>query len=100
MSKKTVRDLLLTMSLLGTNEYASFYVDDPLVNDCLMSMYFYMLYDSNYQEKKEEKFQEFSEKYNKLNDEQKELVKQDYLNIIEAQDKNKEKVKRKGDKYE
>ena len=29
-----------------------------------------------------------------------EIIKQDYLNIIEAQDKNREKVKRKGDKYE
>ena len=89
------------MSMIGSSDFSNMmYIDDPLVNDCLMSMYFYMLYDSNYEEKKEEKFQEFSEKYNKLNDEQKELVKQDYLNIIEAQDKNREKVKRKGDKYE
>ena len=89
------------MSMLGANEYSMTYMtDDPLVNDCLMYMYFYMMCDSKFEEKKEEMFQEFSEKYNDLNDEQKELVKQDYLNIIEAQDKVKEKVKRKGDKYE
>ena len=94
-------DLLLSMSMIGANEFGNMmYIDDPLVNDCLMSMYFYMLYDSNYAEKKEEKFQEFCEKYNNLDDEQKEIVKQDYLNIIEAQDRNREKVKRKGDKYE
>ena len=88
------------MSLLGTNEYASFYTDDPLVNDCLMSMYFYMICDSSLEKKKEELFNEFGQKYDELNNDQKELVKQDYLNIIEAQDKVKEKVKRKGDKYE
>ena len=88
------------MSLLGTDEYGSFYTDDPLVNDCMMSMYFYMICDSSLDKKKEELFNEFVQKYDLLNDEQKELVKQDYLNIIEAQDRNKEKVKRKGDKYE
>ena len=94
-------DLLLSMSMIGANEFGNMmYIDDPLVNDCLMSMYFYMMFDSNYEKKKEEKFQEFSEKFEKLNDEQKEIVKQDYLNIIEAQDKVREKVKRKGDKYE
>ena len=94
-------DLLLSMSMIGANEFGNMmYIDDPRVNDCLMSMYFYMMFDSNYEKKKEEKFQEFSEKFEKLNDEQKEIVKQDYLNIIEAQDKVREKVKRKGDKYE
>ena len=89
------------MSMIGSSDFSNMmYIDDPLVNDCLMSMYFYMMFDSNYEKKKEEKFQEFSEKFEKLNDEQKEIVKQDYLNIIEAQDKVREKVKRKGDKYE
>ena len=88
------------MSLIGTGEFASYYIDDDEVNDCLMSMYFYMMCDSNLEKKKEEFFIEFENKFDKLNDEQKELVKQDYLNIIEAQNKNKEKVKRKGDKYE
>ena len=94
-------DLLLSMSLIGANEYSMMYMtDDPLVNDCLMHMYFYMMCDSSFEEKKEEMFQEFNEKFEKLNNEQKEIVKQDYLEIIEAQDRNKEKVKRKGDKYE
>ena len=88
------------MSALGTYEYASFYTDDPLVNECLMSMYFYMICDSSLGNKKEEYFKEFEDKYQELNDEQKELVQKDYLQIIEAQDKNRKKVKRKGDKYE
>ena len=59
-----------------------------------------MMCDSNFEKKKEEYFKEFEDKYKELNDEQKEAVQNDYLSIIEAQDKNREKVKRKGDKYE
>ncbi len=95
-----IRDLLLSMSLLGVNEYAFDYIDDNDVNECLMSMYFYMMCDSTFEEKKNEYFNEFENKYNKLNKEQQELVQQDYINIIEAQDRNRNKVKRKGDKYE
>ena len=88
------------MFAIGTFDYAFDYIDDDMVNDCLMSMYFYMLCDSSLGNKKEEYFKEFEDKYQKLNDEQKELVQKDYLSIIEAQDRNREKVKRKGDKYE
>lgn len=87
------------MSVIGTNEFSMDYIDDPLVNDCLMSMYFYMMCDNKFQKKKDELFIEFNEKYEKLNEEQQELVKQDYISIIEAQN-NRNKVKRKGDKYE
>ena len=88
------------MFAIGTFDYAFDYIDDEEVNDCLMSMYFYMICDSSLGNKKEEYFKEFEDKYQKLNDEQKELVQKDYLSIIEAQDRNREKVKRKGDKYE
>lgn len=67
---------------------------DEDINDCLLSMYFFMMSsDDKY-------YQAFHEKYNKLTDEQKEFVKNDYINIINAQGEF-EKVKRKGEiKYE
>ena len=42
------------MLLIGANEYAFDYIDDQDVNDCLMSMYFYMMCDSSLGNKKEE----------------------------------------------
>jgi len=53
---------------------------------------------ANYEQKKEEYFQEFERKYKELTSEQQLLVRQEYLNIIEAQKKNEEKgrVKKKG----
>jgi len=100
VSNKNIRDLLLALSVIGANEYSDYYIDDNEVNDCLMSMYFYMMCDNKFQQKKDELFKKFNEKYEKLNEEQQELVKQDYLSIIEAQNKNRNKVKRKGDRYE
>jgi len=99
MNKKKVFDLLTAMSFFGTSEYAGYYPTDERVIECLMDMYFYMLYkDMDNEEKKEEYFQEFENKYDKLNGEQQEEVKNEYINIIEAQKKNreKEKIKKKG----
>ena len=63
---------------------------DPLVNDCLIYMYFYMMSgDDKY-------YQKHSEIYNRLNSKQQEFVKNDYIKIINAQDEN-EKVKKKGE---
>ena len=90
--------MLLTRAVIGTNEYMSDYIDDEMVNDCLNDMYLYMICGNEFAEKKQQYFSEFENKYNKLNSEQQELVKQEYIKIIEAQDRNK--VKRKGDKYE
>ena len=98
MSKKVV-DLLLSMSLLGTGEYAGYYSNDERVMECLWDMYFYMMYNGlGNEEKKEEYFNEFGKKYEKLNEEQQEEVKKEYINIIETQNKNreKEKIKKKG----
>ena len=93
---KSIADLLLSLSMIGANEYGQFYAYDQKVNDCLMNMYFYMMHPN--EDKKEEYFKEFEKSYDILNDDQKEIVKQDFINIIEAQEKNreKEKVKKKG----
>ena len=99
MSKKKVMDLLLAMSLIGTNEYAGYFPADKYVVDCIWDMYFYMMYGGlGNEEKKEEYFHEFENKFDKLNKGQQEEVKKEYISIIEAQNKNKEKekVKKKG----
>ena len=79
-------NLLLSMSLIGIDEYAQEYnyLEDQQVNDCLIHMYFYMM--CNDRDNKEDMYQEFDKRYNELNNEQQELVKKDYLNIIDAQD--------------
>ncbi|MBQ8891570.1 MAG: hypothetical protein IJ068_01750 [Bacilli bacterium] len=89
------KELLMLLGLLGVFSEDS-YINYPVsfdmdVNDCLINMYFYMLSSD------EKYYQEFHEKYNKLNDEQREFVKNDYINIINAQ-REFEKVKRKGEK--
>ena len=91
---KSVMNLLLSLSLIGANEYGQVYVSDPKINDCLMNMYFYIMHPNT--NKKEEFFKEFEKSYDDLNDGQKEIVKQDFIEIMEAQEKNREKVKRKG----
>ena len=91
MSSNKLLMLQILMNSFSGNSYISqnIYFDE-LVNDCLLSMYFFMMSsDDKY-------YQEFHERYNKLNDEQKEFVKNDYINIINAQDEF-EKVKRKGE---
>ena len=97
--QKSTRDLLVAMSMIGTFDFMGEYIEDQEVNECIMDMYFYMLYGGiENEEKREEYFKEFEKKYNALNKEQQELVKNDYISIIEAQEKNreKEKIKKKG----
>ena len=84
----------MAMSLIGTGEYGGYFPNDERVLECLMNMYFYMMHPN--ENKKEEYFQEFEKSYNDLNEEQKQIVKQDFIDIIETQNKNKEKVKKKG----
>lgn len=84
--------LLGLLGVFSEDSYINYPVSfDMDVNDCLINMYFYMLSSD------EKYYQEFHEKYNKLNDEQREFVKNDYINIINAQ-REFEKVKRKGEK--
>ena len=93
---KGTRDLLYALALLGSYEFSSYYVNDPKINDCLMNMYFYMMHPN--EDRKEEYFQQFEKIYRELDEEQQEIVKKDYIEIIEAQEKNreKEKIKKKG----
>ena len=102
--KKNIMDILIASSLLKTSEFEGGYINDEKVMECLMDMYFYMLYNGvGNDQKTEEYFNEFEKKYRNLNNEQQEEIKKEYLDIIEAQNKNreKEKVKKKGmNKYE
>ena len=99
MNNKTISAILMS-ALLNKNEYDKFceqsYITDSKVNECIMNMYFYMLYSIDNQEKKEEYFQEFKKSYENLDKSQKEIVKQEYIDIIETQEKNKRKIKKKG----
>ena len=91
-------NILLASSLINSSEYEGYNIHDEKVLECLMDMYFYMMYSGiDNEEKKEEYFEEFGKKYDNLTDEQKDLVKEEYISIINAQDKNreKEKIKRK-----
>ena len=99
MSKKSAMDFLLAFSLIGGNEYVGYYPTDEKVVACLWDMYFYMMYNGlGNEDKKEEYFKEFEKKFDNLNKEQQEEVKNEYISIMEAQKKNreKEKVKKKG----
>ena len=87
----------MAMSLIGTNEYTGYYISDEKVSECIWDMYFYMMYNGIGEEKKQEEFfNKMKEKYQNLNEEQQEEVRKEYISIIEAQNKNKEKVKKKG----
>ena len=94
---KSVFDILLSALLICPFEYEGYFINDDRVQECLMDMYFYMLYNGmDNDEKKEEYFQEFERKYNDLDEKQQNIVKVEYRNIIEAQKKKEEKVKKKG----
>ena len=100
--KKSIMDLLITSSLLNKSEYGGYFINDEKVMECLMDMYFYMLYNGvGNDSKTEEYFSEFEKKYRNLNKEQQEIIKNDYTEIIESQNKNRDTVKKKGmNKYE
>ncbi len=94
-----IRDILLTSLLLENDEYAPFCLDlhDDMVTECLINLYFYLL-SSDMNEKVQEKYWRiFGGSFCKLNDEQREMVRNNYIEIINAQNKNKNiKVKKKG----
>jgi len=92
----TRTSLLLTTLLTNNNEYSGFYFGDEMVNECIMNLYFYMLLSNSDDVKKEEYFLKLEESFIKLNEEQREIVRKEYIDIIEAQKKNNEKVKKKG----
>ncbi len=96
-----IKNVLLASALIGTQDYSSlgFDIKDLDVVECLMNMYFFMLSDEMDEQVHEEYWKKFQQTYRKLTKEQQEIVKKDYIDIINAQDKNKEekeKVKKKG----
>lgn len=101
MSKKAGVNVLLASIAMGSGEYYGLYTDDKEVLDCLMDLYFYMLSINVNEEREKKYFGDFSEKYKRLNQEQKEIVKKEYFDIVEARDREDIKIKRKGmNKYE
>ena len=94
MDKKEILLMLLgLMENITGDDYMSMsktVTFDSDVNDCLIYMYFYMMSSD------EKYYQEFIERFDKLNEESKELVKNDYINIINTQCENN-KIKRKGE---
>ena len=92
MNKKNLVLMSLNiMESMDNNSYLSSEITlDSDINDCLIKMYFYMMSgDYKY-------YDDFIKIYNNLNDKQKEYVKNDYINIINAQDEGK-KIKKKGE---
>ena len=90
MNKKDIIYITLNLmeNITGNSYLNSNITLDSDINDCLIYMYFYMMSGN------EKYCEEFVEKYDKLNQEQQEFVKNDYLNIINAQEEiNKEKRK-------
>ena len=87
------KNLLMILGLL--NGFNPEYCDDNLifdgeVNDCLIHMYVYMMSGED------KHYQEFVNLFDKLNYNQQEYVRNDYINIINAQKEN-DKIKRKGE---
>ena len=71
------------------------YLFDEDIIECQIRMYLLIMTkesDDNYKKR----FQSFLESFNKLNEEKKEYIKGDYINIINTQNENKIKVKKKG----
>jgi len=88
LSQKLVMTLMISQGLSDNYVDNSSISLDPEVNDCLIYMYFYMMSgDDKY-------YQKHSEIYNRLNSVQQEFVKNDFINIINAQEE-REKVKKK-----
>ena len=86
--------VLYSMITNLSDPYDTIHYDDE-IDECLMNMYFFMISDKMNNDKHEELWQAFESSYQKLNREQQEIVKKDYLTIINAQEKNKTKVKKK-----
>ncbi len=68
---------------------------DKEVEDCLRELCAYMACNVSFESKKNEFFNEFENKYNLLTNEQQQLIKLEYLKMIETQN-NIVKMKKKG----
>lgn len=98
-TKELLMFLSLVNDMLGESYLTGPIYMDEEINDCLIKMYFVMMIEEGHPDY-ERLYNEFLLAYHSLNDRQQEIVKNDYQNIIDAQDENY-KVKRKGEmKYE
>ena len=73
INKIIIPSLLLNISSDYSNDY---FCDNMNVNDCIMKMYLYILTGQ------EEFFNEFDILYDQLLDEEREIVKRDYISIM------------------
>lgn len=101
-------DLIMIPSLLKEEEFdipsspddIKYFMDED-VTKCQLNLYLYMLLSANESEESESYYQKFGDCYDKLSDDKKDFIKRDYLRIIEAQDRNAERQRKKGnDLYE
>ena len=82
------KDLLILTTLLNSGEYNTEIIMDEQVNDCLFYLYLYLLDDSN--DGTNEYLKKFNQLYESLSLLQQEIVKNDYLTILEQRQKIEE----------
>ena len=95
MNRNLLKLLLINTAI--TSEYSQLEYNelsmDPLVNDCLMHMYFFMLLNEN-DPKKDEEYDKFKKLYHSFDKEKQEYIKKDFIKIINAQDENQKQYKK------
>ncbi len=82
------KNLLILPTLLNSGEYNTEIIMDEQVNDCLFYLYLYLLDDSN--DDTNEYLKKFNQLYESLSILQQEIVKNDYLTILEQRQKIEE----------
>ena len=85
-----LKNILLVSALLGTGEYSGMdIILDKDVEECINYMNFWMLsYYGEKGRKQAEYYRKFKEKYDSLNEQQKQRVIAEYESIINAQKRN------------
>ena len=93
MSKKEIYKLISLMMSLNTEKYYNFedIILDEKVNECLTKLYFSML--AHDKDQSDKYYNEFENKYNELNAEQKEKAKVEIAKILDIEYKPKIKKK-------
>lgn len=90
MNKKLLYELLSIYAIIGNNSFHEIITDEK-INDCLIELYFSMLCKNS--EQSEYYYLKFEDKYNDLNDEQKEIAKIEIAKILNIEYKPKIKKK-------
>ena len=93
MSKNELYKLISLMMSFNTNDsyYFSDMIFDEKINDCLSKFYFSMLSQKDIE--KDKYYNEFEKLYLELDEEQKEVVKEEVAKILEIEYKPKVKKK-------